>query len=207
MIKPNNKFLILSHGQRMSKEICNSRVYYENYHSNNVCPYIFEKQFLHTFCKRIAHKEWDIHIWVTYTKNSKWAIESILCDLFFKIERIIYWSYDSPPSGFSKNARKFHFLRGRRQHKRKTYHTAIATNDSYQPQDSNWNLIDLVPFFKKIDILDIDSVFKPLPRTWIRVDINKINEIDWDALLKYINSKAKIKLKGELLEKMNLLTI
>jgi len=180
-------------------------VYYENYKWNNICPYIFNKEFIHTFCKTptIKKEEWNINFWINAEWNEEWTkIEKVLCDIVFKIKKdgIIYWERANDLRWskakiilWYKNSQSHQYQNhfswyGQHILKRQQRVSLFADKkESFQPQDENWNLVDIK------DLLEVrywkNELRKLLkPKRWIWVRRIELSDKDWATLYQEIIS-------------------
>ena len=209
------RIMLLSHWERkIFKSPTRWNIYYENYKWNNICPYIFNKNFIQSFCKGIKKEEGDIYIWI-YKKSD---IE-YLCDLLFKVEKIIEWDSSNYRKNWKykkilntinfDNILKYinikneellyrHFYLWIQQHNwsknknhdkiRKKFSTAIATKDSFQPRNEEGNLINIYDYFVKFHDKELDLI-KSKQNIWIKFNLLDLKEFDKENFLNWIEEK------------------
>lgn len=140
-------------------------VYYENYINNNICPYIFNKEFIHTFCKAFPLKKeiWNINFWINIERDRLGNIERILCDIVFFVWKVAIW--DNANTLNWKNAEnilwymdsnsslyKDHFSRFSEHPLKRNRRVTLFADPvkSFQAQDKNDNLFDIKPILERL---------------------------------------------------------
>jgi hypothetical protein len=205
---------LIYHRKREVANLGDLTVYHDSF-KNNQDPYIWNERFLHSFCHitQLTIKENDLIFWVsgdTYPDFSK-----LYCDCVFVIETKVYWNNansinEADPIVENKQTFEHHYNwvnPPHRQHvlKNKKRFTLKANKDkSFQPQDNNRKLIDIIPFLNTqgfaTDFLR-NSISKtkngkralnssPFPLT---VEIS-------NKLYQHLFDNAVIKIKGEMIE-------
>lgn len=143
---------LIYHPKRQPTIIENITVYHDNF-CGNEDPYIWNDNFLHTYCHitQLTNEEGQINFWVS--GNTYPNFTQLLCDCVFVIDKKYFWkdanniSINNP---IVDNPQTFeHHYKWYDQHRliRKKRYTLKANSEkSFQPQDKNRNLIDIVPF-------------------------------------------------------------
>jgi len=145
---------LIYHPKRQITVIGKLTVHHDNF-GGNEDPYIWHDNFLHTYCHitQLTNITGQINFWISgdmYPNFSK-----LFCDCVFVIKDKIYWtdknSIDISDS-IVDNEQTFehHYKWVNNGHhnykKRKRYTLKADNNKSFQPQDNNGNLIDILPF-------------------------------------------------------------
>lgn len=144
-----------------------------------------------------------INFWVSGDTFPNFS--ALYCDLVFVVEQKIYWSQansidDNDPMVDSQEAFIDHYRWAIYQHhfkRRRRFTLKANTQQSFQPQDANQNLIDIVPFLEKAGLelkvlrqrLKKGFSSRPMP-----IDTIALSIYEW------LWQNANIKLKGETLE-------
>lgn len=148
---------LVYHPKREVSEIRDLKIYHDSFFGNQD-PYLWNEQFLHSFCHitqlRVQPK--DILFWVsgdTYPNFTK-----LFCDCVFVIAKKEYWenaNHIQPTDFIVDNEQTFdHHYKwvnppfNQHLFKRRRRYTLKADSEkSFQPQTRNKELIDLIPFF------------------------------------------------------------
>lgn len=130
---------------------------YHDHINGNQDPYIWNTQFLHTYCHitQMSAQEGDINFWVS--GNTFPLFTELYCDLIFTVQEKIYWPEANhitrhAPVVDSDTAFHDHY-QWVWQHpfKRRRRFTLKATRStSFQPQDSHGNLINILPLLQEL---------------------------------------------------------
>lgn len=191
---------LIYHPRRMVAKFDVTTVYHD-YIGGNQDPYIWNKRFLHTYCHitQMSPKIGDINFWVS--GDSFPSFSHLYCDLVFVVAEQVYWKNantinENDTIIDSHEAYIDHYRWAEQHHfKRRRRYTLKADQErSFQPQDVEQKLIDILPFLIKqgltIDELrqGLRSGFNSKP---LRLDFTQpIKLYDW--LVQY----ATIKLYG-----------
>ena len=152
--------VIYFHPQREKTHFGNGGIAYHDHIGNhNQDPYIWNDKFLHSYC-HITQSRNDIgqvNFWVSTNNLNK--IEKILCDLVFVVGEKHYWenaNHIDISNSLVDNKQAFdehyNYHSDHRYNKRKRYTLKADPISSFQPQDENSNLIDILPFINFIGI-------------------------------------------------------
>ena len=147
---------IVYHPERESTNLGDYKIYHDKFDGNED-PYIWNKEFLHSFCHitQMSPQVGSKIFWVsgdTYPDFNK-----LDCDCVFVVKEKIYWSEANRISIDDKvvdNEQIFehHYNWVNPPHyehqflKRKRYTLKADSDKSFQPQDKNQALIDIIPF-------------------------------------------------------------
>jgi hypothetical protein len=158
---------LIYHPIRIVSKVSGTKVYHDSF-SGNQDPYIWNKKFLHTFCHatQIPTKEkGQIHFWVSRDKSDKYPhFSKLYCDLVFVIDTVHVWKMTNfidrqDPLVDTDLAFKYHYkwgnLKPKQSHyfrNRQRYTFKANSKRSFQPQDINGNLIDIIPFLEMHNI-------------------------------------------------------
>jgi len=150
---------LVYHPKREITEIGKLKVYHDNF-SDNQDPYLWNEQFLHSFCHitQLTVEPVNILFWVsgdTYPNFTK-----LLCDCVFVIDSKVYWENANqiqPTDLIVDNEQSFeHHYKwvnppfNQHLFKRRRRYTLKANSDkSFQPQTEKRDLIDVIPFFEQ----------------------------------------------------------
>lgn len=146
---------LIYHPKRVRSTFDDIVVYHDN-NKGNQDPYVWNKPFLHTFCHitQMSPKKGYINFWVT---ADKWKdITHLHCDLVFYVKEMFKWNDTNkitPDNTIVDSEEAFtdHY-QWAWQHKfkkRDRYTLKADPIDSFQPQNEEKNLIDLVPILTK----------------------------------------------------------
>lgn len=130
------------------------------YHDSTVGnqdPYVWNRRFLHTYCHitQMSPQVGDINFWVS--GDTFPSFTALYCDLVFVVESKEYWAdanaiYRDNPLVESDNTFQDHYTWAW-QHKlkrRKRFTLKAAASTSFQPQDANKQLLDIVPMLGEL---------------------------------------------------------
>lgn len=155
---------LIYHPKRQLSIIGGLKVYHDSF-GHNEDPYIWNKNFLHSFCHitQISPKVGSYIFWVsgdTYPDFNK-----LNCDCVFVVKEKTYWATANKieitdPLVDNEQTFRHHYNWVNPPHnehlfkKRRRYSLKADENLSFQPQDKDQNLIDIVPFlnYKGISI-------------------------------------------------------
>jgi hypothetical protein len=196
---------LIYHPARKSTQIDDWVVYHDAF-GGNEDPYIWNKRFLHSYCHitQLSNEPGQINFWVSGDRYP--YFEKLLCDCVFWIEEKVYWRDSNKVSldeSIVDNAQTFehHFKwGGLGEHpflRRRRYTLKGHPEKSYQPQNSQKGLIDILPFLNEYGIstesLIIGMTSKRGSKPF-RLPDDITNE-----LYGFIESTSEIKLLGNVL--------
>jgi hypothetical protein len=173
--------------------------------SGNQDPFIWNKRFLHSYCHitQMSSMVGDINFLVS--GNTFPNFSHLYCDLLFVVAEKIYWSdpnniADDDQMVDSLDAYNDHYRRGGLQHplkRRRRFTLKADPARSFQPQDANQRLIDIVPYLSKLGV-PIDVLRQGLRAGFVAKQFRLT--IYTERLYSWLNQDAAIKLTGEALE-------
>lgn len=151
---------IIYHSKRCISQIGEITVYHDCFDGNQD-PYIWNERFLHSFCHITQLKDMrkgDIIFWVggdTYPDFTK-----LYCDCVFIVDEKIIWKDPNLINVDNlivdnEQAYEHHYKWAHCQHnlkKRSRYTLKADSTKSYQPQNNNNELIDIVPILNQLGI-------------------------------------------------------
>ena len=197
---------LIYHPERKTSEFEDITVYHDKYGSNQDL-YVWNRCFLHTYCHitQMKPEKGHINFWVS---GNQWPeFSHLCCDLVFVVEYKQIWTQPNiidinDPIVDSPEAYYDHYCwaeKGQHNFKYRNRFTLKADPQrSFQPQDGNRKLIDIVPFLapNRIDLPELHRGMRsgfnsrpyPLSKSLIY------------GLYQWIEQEAKIKLTGKLLE-------
>lgn len=196
---------LIYHPSREKSRLENFSVYHDALPGNQD-PYVWNTQFLHTYChmSQMSPSENDINFWVS--GDTFPAFSSLYCDLVFVVKFKRYWEQPNfidpqDPIVDSDEAYNDHYQWAQYNHPFKRRHRFTLKADphhSFQPQDANKRLIDIVPFLIEMG-LSLDTLRKGLQINFASRPIRLDNRII-ASLYQWLYQEAEIKLTGEILE-------
>lgn len=200
-----NDFLVYHPTRVPSRLPENITVYHEN-SAGNEDPYLWNKNFLHTYCHitQFTNDVGQINFWIS---GNTWPnFTELYCDCVFKIAEKHYWTNANQISLNDKiveNEQTYeHHYKwgdskyGQHQFKNRRRYTLKADSKlSFQPQDKNGNLIDILPF------LEANGLSKETLRKGLYNNVgSKPFSISHDIskrLYDYLFTTASIRLTGD----------
>ena len=204
---------LIYHPEREVISIGDTKVYHDSFDGNQD-PYIWNEQFLHSFCHltQISVEIGDTIFWVSSKKST--MLDNLWCDCVFVIEEKTYWGTanhieSSDEIVDSKNAFEHHYKwvnEPYNQHnfkKRKRYTLKADKDKSFQPQNEFNGLIDGLPILIKMGISKEILVQKiSMNQSGKRSRNTRPFPIDNETakeLINEISKKSPIKLTGKFL--------
>jgi len=186
------------------------KVYHDRIKRGNQDPYVWNKQFLHTYCHitQIRFTKGNINFWVSGDTFPDFS--HLYCDLVFVVQDICPWKEQNhidrtDPMVDSIEAFIDHFQWaecGEHRFKRRRRFMLKADPDrSFQSQDANGGLIDIVPFLIKA-VLPLDKLRQELraqPTSNRGAEPYVLKESIAIVLYEWLEQQASIKLTGKVL--------
>jgi hypothetical protein len=198
---------LIYHPSRAVKQFDASVVYHDNI-SGNQDPYIWNKQFLHTYCHITQMKPnvGDINFWVSGDLPFP-NFSQLYCDLVFVVAEKVYWKNANIIDRNdiivdSDEAYNDHYRWGEHQHhfkRRRRYTLKADPERSFQPQDLEKKLIDIIPFFNEQG-KPIDDVRQGL-RSGFNSKPLRLESLA-SSLYNWLEQYAQIKLDGVQLQNL-----
>jgi hypothetical protein len=165
-------------------------VYHDHMGNHNQDPYIWNTQFLHTYCHitQMSPAVGHINFWVSGDTFPDFT--HLYCDLVFVITAKVFWSeantiaHDDPIVD-NEESYSDHYRWGMYEHpfKRRRRYTLKADHErSFQPQYADHTLIDVVPFLTQMG-LPLEKLRQGLRAGWqskpYRIDAFAQQLYDW----------------------------
>jgi len=195
---------LIYHPPRAMSRLDTLAVYHDSIVGNQD-PYIWNTRFLHTYCHitQMSPVVGHINFWVSGDTFPNFM--HLYCDLVFVVAAKEYWSDANTiaadhPLVETDEAFTDHYRWANRQHhlkRRRRFTLKADPIRSFQPQDVNHLLIDIVPYLETIGI-PLAALRKGL-RTGFTSKPFRIN-IHAESLYTWLNQHAAIKLYGEALQ-------
>lgn len=203
---------LIYHPARQRTVIGNLTVYHDKF-DRNEDPYIWHDNFLHTYCHITqltnVEKQNQINFWVS--GDSYPNFNQLLCDCVFVIAEKHFWTNrnhiaNTDPIVDNIQSFQHHYNWVNRPHsqhqfkKRQRYTLKADDIKSFQPQDSNGNLIDILQFLNYNGITT-EQLRSSISHTKSGKRARnsrpfKLPENLGEDLYEYLLSKATIKLLG-----------
>jgi len=142
---------LIYHPRRVSRVIDGHRIHFDST-EHNQDPYTWNDRFLHSYCHitQMAPDVEDIEFWTTGDSFPNFT--ALYCDLVLVVEEKSYWldaNYISPgdPIVDSEAAYRDHYSWAQDHpfHRRKRFTLKANRSQSFQPQDADGELVDIVP--------------------------------------------------------------
>jgi hypothetical protein len=148
---------LIYHPTRQRTIIRNLTVYHDKF-GGNEDPYIWHDNFLHTYCHitQLTNVERQINFWVSGDTYPDFT--QLFCDCVFVVKKKCFWidrNHIDPCDPIVDNHQtfKYHYNwvnKGHHKYKKKRRYTLKAdSKKSFQPQDGNGNIIDILPFLNR----------------------------------------------------------
>ena len=177
---------LLYHQNLVKTKVKDLTAYSDNF-SGNQDPYIWQKGFLHTYCHMGQMREHfnmprdhteveieDINFWITSDVRGDYS--KLFCDLVFLVANKVCWrtpnhiNRTEPPAqsdtdaAFEEHYAWFgqHCFKPKKIEKGyRRFTLKVDPLKSFQPQDANWNLLNIRPLLEELDV-DIIKLEKAL---------------------------------------------
>jgi hypothetical protein len=171
---------LIYHPKRKETIIGNLKVYHDKL-GGNEDPYIWHDKFLHTYCHitQLTNEKGQINFWVSGDAYPNFT--KLFCDCVFVVDSKCLWK-DQNNIDCSNNIDRSNSIVDNDQtfehhykwanpsyknhplKKRQRYTLKADSRRSFQPQDSDKNLIDIIPFLKQQGI-STDKLIKSIAMT------------------------------------------
>ncbi len=197
------KSYLIYHPKREVKKLNGITVYHDNFEGNQD-PYIWNEKFLHTYCHitQMTNEEGQYNFWVSADKLT--GFTHLYCDCVFVVDEKIFWTSANQisladkivdnPQTFEHHYQWANFKNHHTLARRRRYTLKAHPENSFQPQDKDHKLIDIVPFLNKLGI-SIEQLRAGLTAK-IGAKPFQLPDGFGEKLYDYLNSCASIKLKG-----------
>ncbi len=195
---------LIYHPKRSTSKIGRSVVYHDAF-GGNEDPYIWNNQFLHTYCHttQLKNEVGQINFWIA---GDRWPnFNALYCDCVFVISEKCYWDEANSmrrnnPIVENNQTYEHHYKWGDKtlgHHqlmRRRRYTLKADPQKSFQPQDGKGNLLDILPFLNSQDINT--QKLRTAMNTGRGSRPFKLDGDLGEKLYKYLKQKAKVKLRG-----------
>lgn len=215
---------LIYHPERKPTIIGNMTVYHDSF-GGNEDPYIWNERFLHSFChmSQISKSRGQINFWISKDMNDTFPnFTKLLCDCVFVVDQICPWLNRNKierqdPVVDNDQTFEYHYNWVNPPHNqhhfnlKKRYTLKADSYKSFQPQDCNKNLIDILPFLNgqgiKTEIL-INTIGKTKnDKRALNSKPFKLSEELSKKLYDYLWNISAIKIKGNMIENKHPLKI
>ncbi len=201
------KVVLYYHPSRELNAFNNVKVYHDSFKNDNQDPYLWNDQFLHSFC-HITQSSNDIeqiNFWVSSDETRK-KMNKLYCDLVFVISEKHFWNHKNSIDRnehfidndycYDEHYNKFgcHLFK-----RKKRYSLKADPIKSFQPQDNDRNLMDILPFLNSLGILT--ETLQEGMKAGFNSKPYKLNDNVTSELYKYLD-QSQIKLIGRDLKKL-----
>lgn len=195
---------LIYHPPRAVSRFDTMAVYHDSI-GGNQDPYMWNRHFLHTYCHitQMSPAVGHINFWASGDTFPNFT--HLYCDLVFVVAAKVYWQdansiAANDPLVETDEAFIDHYRWANRQHRLKRRRRFTLKADpvrSFQPQDANQRLIDIVPYLHTLGV-PIAAL-----RQGLRAGFNskplQLNA-QAESLYTWLNQQAAIKLYGEALQ-------
>jgi hypothetical protein len=205
------KSYLIYHPKREKTEINKITVYHDKF-GGNEDPYIWNYNFLHTFCHitQLSNEIGQINFWVS--DESLHNLHHLYCDCVFVIKEKIFWKnsnsiYKTDKTIDNLQAYEHHYKWGNKEvsshelKKRMRYTLKADPAKSFQPQTKKRELIDILPFLEQNGIAK-DEIEKSIIAVVGSRPMKLPNDLG-EKLYEYLNKISKIKLYGKDLKNLH----
>lgn len=198
---------IIYHPKRHDSVFDGQRIYYDS-PSGNQDPFIWNRQFLHSYCHitQMSPQVGDINFWVSGDTFPRF--NSLLCDLVFVVQEKHYWPIANSisrtdPIVDSVTAYRDHYRWAMYQHplkRRRRFTLKADAERSFQPQTSTNTLFDIVP-----TLLDLGLSLEAV-QCGLRAGFNsrpmRLDDTQANVLYAWLHENAAQQWRGAALAKM-----
>ncbi len=177
-------------------------IHHDKFGDKNEDPYIWNTNFLHTYCHitQMSPKIGDINFWVSAENFRNFS--SLYCDCVFVVEKKEYWSSANSilindPIVDNRQSFQHHYQWGNTQHQfktRKRFTLKANAESSFQPQNLDGTLIDIVPFLNGIGVT-LNELQKGM-KAGFQSKPMKLDDSIAKQLYTYLVANSRIKLFG-----------
>lgn len=197
---------LIYHPTREKKIIGNLTVHHDKF-GGNEDPYIWNDKFLHTYCHitQLTNTQGQINFWISGDSYPNFT--QLFCDCVFVVAEKHIWTnrnYIDRSDTIVDNDQTFehHYKWANIGHhkykKRQRYTLKACSKKSFQPQDNNGNLIDILPFLNRNGITTDKLILSMTSKRGSRP--LQLDSIIGQKLYDYLFSTASIKLLGRQLK-------
>jgi hypothetical protein len=197
------KGYLIYHPKRETTNLGDIKVFHDKF-GGNEDPYIWNEKFLYTYCHitQLTNEIGQVNFWVSADKYREF--NQLFCDCVFVIAEKHFWSEQNsikPDDVIVDNIQTFehHYKwaeKGHHRYKKRSRYTLKANpNLSFQPQDVNSCLIDIMPFLNQNAISKNELLKSMTSKKGSRPF--KLPDDLTEELYRYIYSVAEIKIFGK----------
>jgi hypothetical protein len=196
---------LIYHPKRQVSRFAGLTVHHDSL-AGNQDPYVWNRRFLHTACHitQMSPEVGDVNFWVSGDTFPGFSI--LWCDLVFVVEDKIYWQDSNriavgDPVVDSPEAFADHYAPMPNEHpyrRRRRFTLKADPALSFQPQNDNGSLIDLVPLFADIG-LGLDWLRIGLRAGWQSRPLRLPDGVA-SVVYKRLRDVAPVRMPGEQLE-------
>lgn len=150
---------LIYHPSRVVSMLNNRKIYHDAI-GGNQDPYIWHKNFLHTYCHmtQMSPQVGDINFWVS--GNTFPYFTELYCDVVFIVERKEYWIEANridreSPMVDNDTTYNDHYRWAMCQHplkRRKRFTLKATAQTSFQPQNNQGQLMNIVPLLNELGL-------------------------------------------------------
>jgi hypothetical protein len=198
---------LIFHPKRHISRIDDLVIYHDSTRGNQD-PYIWNRQFLHTYCHitQMSPKVGHINFWVSGDSFPQFT--QLYCDLVFVVQEIKYWQDrnlidPNDPIVETDEAYNDHYQWAELNHPYKRRRRFTLKADpflSFQPQTEEKDLIDIMPFILQLGIT-VETLRYRIQANFGSRPIKLDDEIA-NKLYERLQDVSLIKLRGDVLGKI-----
>jgi hypothetical protein len=200
---------LIYHPKRCIHQANGITIHHDKFGEKNEDPYIFNDRFLHSFCHitQIKAEAGNINFWVSGDKFPDF--NHLYCDCVFVIQEKVFWENANQISISdivvdNQQSYQHHYRWGNSEHrfnKKRRFTLKGHPGKSFQPQNADGTLIDILPFLESIGYSLLQL------RRGLRAGFNsKPMKIDFEQGIKiydFLFAEAAIKLFGKQLKDLH----
>ncbi len=197
---------LIYHPTRAEREFDTTVVYHDPMVGNQD-PYVWNTKFLHTYCHitQMSPNVGDINFWISCDSFRNFSY--LYCDLVFVVAEKAYWNSANTidcndPIVDTDEAYNDHYRWAKHEHhfkRRRRYTPKADPKRSFQPQNLERKLIDIIPFLTSQG-MTIDNLRQGL-RSGFHSKPLRLESLA-DKLYKWFEECAPIKLYGVQLQNL-----
>ena len=198
---------LVYHPKRAVTQIGSQIIHHDPIRKSNQDPYIWNTRFLHSYC-HITQMSPQINDYIFWVNGNTFpGFTRLYCDLVFVVEEKLYWAeanyisvedplVDSPEAFYD------HYQWAMYQHRlkrRKRFTLKAKADDSFQPQNGQGELLDIVSILNSVGYT-LEDIRRGLRAGWQ----SKPMRLDHRAKMVYdqLRELASVKLQGAQLKEL-----
>jgi hypothetical protein len=196
------------HPQRHSTAFANGvTVYHDEIGPFNQDPYVWSDMFLHTFCHitQIGNEVGYVNFWVSGDVFPNF--NNLFCDLVFVIQEKRFWldANNIEQNDLIVESERVYndHYRHHFEHpfqRRRRYTLKAHPDRSYQPQDGNGNLIDILPFLNNIGLTT--EYLRNMLQAGYASKPSRLNQEQTQILYNSIYNASQVRLTGAFIQNL-----